>query len=76
MDMLKLCVELGGCLTGEHGVGIEKRDLMPHQFIAERSRAADARARGLRPGTGGSIPPRCSRWRGESRRDSGAGETS
>jgi glycolate oxidase len=32
MDILKLCVEVGGCLTGEHGVGIEKRDLMTHQF--------------------------------------------
>jgi len=31
-DILKLCVELGGCLTGEHGVGFEKRDLMPVQF--------------------------------------------
>jgi glycolate oxidase len=31
-DILKLCVEVGGCLTGEHGVGIEKRDLMIHQF--------------------------------------------
>ncbi|MEX0851783.1 MAG: FAD-linked oxidase C-terminal domain-containing protein [Bauldia sp.] len=31
-DILRLCVELGGCLTGEHGVGIEKRDLMPVQF--------------------------------------------
>ncbi|MCV2869372.1 FAD-binding protein [Defluviimonas sp. WL0002] len=30
--ILKLCVELGGCLTGEHGVGIEKRDLMTVQF--------------------------------------------
>ena len=27
-DILKLCVEVGGCLTGEHGVGAEKRDLM------------------------------------------------
>lgn len=33
-DVLKLCVEVGGCLTGEHGVGIEKRDLMPAQFSA------------------------------------------
>lgn len=32
MDILKLCVDSGGCLTGEHGVGIEKRDLMLHQF--------------------------------------------
>jgi glycolate oxidase len=31
-DILKLCVEVGGCLTGEHGVGIEKRDLMTLQF--------------------------------------------
>lgn len=31
-DILKLCVEVGGCLTGEHGVGIEKRDLMVSQF--------------------------------------------
>jgi glycolate oxidase len=30
--ILKLCVEVGGCLTGEHGVGIEKRDLMRCQF--------------------------------------------
>lgn len=31
-EILKLCVEAGGCLTGEHGVGIEKRDLMAVQF--------------------------------------------
>lgn len=31
-DILKLCVEVGGCLTGEHGVGIEKRDLMGVQY--------------------------------------------
>ncbi len=31
-DILKLCVEVGGCLTGEHGVGVEKRDLMDVQF--------------------------------------------
>ncbi len=35
LDILKLCVELGGCLTGEHGVGIEKRDLMRVQFSQE-----------------------------------------
>ncbi len=33
-DILRLCVEVGGCLTGEHGVGVEKRDLMPVQFTA------------------------------------------
>jgi glycolate oxidase len=31
-EILTLCVALGGCLTGEHGVGIEKRDLMTTQF--------------------------------------------
>jgi glycolate oxidase len=31
-DILRLCVEVGGCLTGEHGVGVEKRDLMDVQF--------------------------------------------
>jgi glycolate dehydrogenase FAD-linked subunit len=34
-DILKLCVEVGGCLTGEHGVGIEKRDLMLHQYTLQ-----------------------------------------
>ncbi|KAA2236369.1 FAD-linked oxidase C-terminal domain-containing protein [Salinarimonas soli] len=34
-DILRLCVEVGGCLTGEHGVGIEKRDLMRCQFTDE-----------------------------------------
>ena len=34
-DILKLCVEVGGCLTGEHGVGIEKRDLMGHQYAPQ-----------------------------------------
>jgi glycolate oxidase len=31
-EILKLCVEVGGCLTGEHGVGVEKRDLMLTQY--------------------------------------------
>ncbi|MCR9087190.1 MAG: FAD-binding protein [Rhodobacteraceae bacterium] len=34
-EILKLCVEAGGCLTGEHGVGVEKRDLMQTQFAPE-----------------------------------------
>lgn len=33
-EVLKLCVEVGGCLTGEHGVGIEKRDLMTYQYAS------------------------------------------
>jgi glycolate oxidase len=34
-DILKLCVEVGGVLTGEHGVGVEKRDLMPVMFTED-----------------------------------------
>lgn len=34
-DILRLCVEVGGCLTGEHGVGIEKRDLMHVQYAPD-----------------------------------------
>lgn len=45
-DILRLCVEVGGCLTGEHGVGIEKRDLMPTQFN-EADLAQQMRVRGV-----------------------------
>lgn len=31
-DILRFCVKVGGVLTGEHGVGVEKRDLMPEMF--------------------------------------------
>ena len=45
-DILKLCVEVGGCLTGEHGVGVEKRELMSVQFsatdLAQQRRIKDA----------------------------------
>ncbi|MFC3691566.1 FAD-linked oxidase C-terminal domain-containing protein [Chenggangzhangella methanolivorans] len=34
-DILRFCVEVGGCLTGEHGVGVEKRDLMTSQFAPD-----------------------------------------
>src|SRR3546814_10897111 len=34
-DVLKLCVEVGGVLTGEHGVGVEKRDLMGTMFTED-----------------------------------------
>ena len=36
-DILRLCVEVGGVLTGEHGVGIEKRDLMTGNVLRGRS---------------------------------------
>lgn len=45
-EILKVCVDVGGCLTGEHGVGIEKRELMPLQFtdidMAQQMRIKDA----------------------------------
>ncbi|MGQ3673198.1 FAD-binding oxidoreductase [Xanthobacter sp. TB0136] len=34
-EILRLCVDVGGCLTGEHGVGIEKRDLMTKQYAPQ-----------------------------------------
>ncbi|MDE0992266.1 MAG: FAD-binding protein [Rhodospirillales bacterium] len=34
-DILRLCVSVGGVLTGEHGVGIEKRDLMGEMFTED-----------------------------------------
>jgi glycolate oxidase len=45
-DILRLCVEVGGCLTGEHGVGIEKRDLMTEQFT-QTDLAQQMRVRGV-----------------------------
>lgn len=32
-EILTVCIELGGCLTGEHGVGIEKREIMARQYL-------------------------------------------
>jgi len=34
-DILRLCVAMGGVLTGEHGVGVEKRDLMGEVFTEQ-----------------------------------------
>jgi glycolate oxidase len=34
-DILRLCVKVGGVLTGEHGVGVEKRDLMGEMFTED-----------------------------------------
>lgn len=33
--ILRLCVELGGSITGEHGIGMEKREFLPDMFSAE-----------------------------------------
>ena len=51
-EILKLCVEVGGVLTGEHGVGVEKRDLMPAMFTEidlEPAAAAQMRLRRAGP---------------------------
>jgi len=34
-SILKMCVEMGGSITGEHGVGVEKRDYLPAMFSAD-----------------------------------------
>jgi glycolate oxidase len=64
-DILKLCVEVGGVLTGEHGVGVEKRDLMPVMFnevdLAQQQRvkcAFDAKGL-LNPGKVFPVLHRC-----------------
>ena len=46
-DILRLCVDVGGVLTGEHGVGIEKRDLMTYQFSPTDLRGAAPHQTGL-----------------------------
>ena len=62
-DILIMCVELGGCLTGEHGVGIEKRDLMSRQYHARpNSRSKSGCARCSIP-MRASIPEKCFRSR-------------
>ena len=55
-DILKICVEAGGVLSGEHGIGIEKREYMPYMFsehdieaMARLKPAFDTRD-GLNPG--------------------------
>ncbi len=44
-DILRLCVEVGGVLTGEHGVGVEKRDLMPVMFTPRSTSAHQQRVK-------------------------------
>jgi glycolate oxidase len=63
-DILKLCVEVGGCLTGEHGVGVEKRDLMTCSSPA--SSTSSAHQVRLRPGLAAEpaqgLPARGRAW--------------
>ena len=64
-DILRLCVKSGGVLTGEHGVGIEKRDLMPEVFseidLAQQQRVKCAFDSGglLNPGKVFPVLHRC-----------------
>jgi len=34
-EILQFCIDVGGSITGEHGVGLEKRDMMPQLFSEE-----------------------------------------
>ena len=54
-EILTMCIEAGGVLTGEHGVGVEKRDLMPLQFTPD-DLDAQARLRDAFDPTGAANP--------------------
>ena len=64
-EILKLCVEVGGVLTGEHGVGVEKRDLMGAMFTdddlkqQQRLKCAFDPAQLLNPGKVFPVLHRC-----------------
>jgi glycolate oxidase len=66
--ILELCVEAGGTITGEHGVGLEKIDQMCAQFAApELARFHDVKAafdpdKLLNPGKAVPELPRCAEW--------------
>ena len=72
----KMCVEMGGSITGEHGVGMEKRDYLPRMFAPDdidfmhRVRRAFDPHEIANPGKmfpGGEAPAltqtACTRWR-------------
>ena len=60
-DILELCIEVGGTITGEHGVGVEKINQMCTQFRPGGARAVPRGEGGLRPAGRCSIPARASR---------------
>ncbi|MEQ9396649.1 FAD-linked oxidase C-terminal domain-containing protein [Haliea sp.] len=68
-DILELSVRVGGCITGEHGVGLEKLRQMPSQFSTaelhqlEDIKAAFDPALTLNPGKGIPILKRCQEYR-------------
>ncbi|MBI2969976.1 MAG: FAD-binding protein [Gammaproteobacteria bacterium] len=64
-EILRLCVQVGGVLSGEHGIGVEKRDLMPEYFseqdLAQQQRVKCAFDPGgrLNPGKVFPVLHRC-----------------
>ena len=68
-DILELSVQVGGCITGEHGVGLEKLAHMSSQFspaelaLLEDIKAAFDPALNLNPGKGIPILKRCQEYR-------------
>ena len=58
-EIVRVSVEAGGVLSGEHGIGLEKRDLMPLMFSARRPRGAGRAARRVRPARAGPTRARC-----------------
>ena len=48
-EIARLCLEMGGSLTGEHGIGIEKRDFMPLLFDEPSLQAMEAVRRAFDP---------------------------
>jgi glycolate oxidase len=69
IDILELSVRVGGCITGEHGVGLEKLRQMPSQFSQtelhqlEDIKAAFDPGLSLNPGKGVPILKRCQEYR-------------
>lgn len=67
-DVLRACVDVGGVLSGEHGIGVEKRDLMTHQFTAvdleqqQTLRCAFDPSELLNPGKMFPTPCRCAEF--------------
>jgi len=68
-EILRICVDAGGCITGEHGVGVEKLAQMPDQFsvaeLAQLNAVKDALDPGglLNPGKGVPSLKRCQEYR-------------